>query len=387
MTNARQLWYTLRVAKLKTDLSGKGSNIRIERTYAKSIGVKSPTVLTKAQLDEAVRLREIELGITKEKFNIYDFSPEERKSLCPRVTAKTRIQMFTGWFRPFPEGDGVLRRDPYKEIPEADVYVSSEFATAYRMLPADRVVGNVSVVAYNNVRVMKSVKYVNEEPTSRPLMRKRFENMPDVPVSAKVEIGGNHALGGIIQDALCLGVGQSLAVTGMTEDNRAVFERAAVELIKGLYMRFGGDVYGIFEGLSPENSRALAPVLNPETVLLDGDREEYPFLLESMKRSVERGVPAIAVIFAPDYDSREFINASRAKSDAGLGTVVFGGKIDAQATVAFDGGDIVVGELSNPKSSLICGSEKHKRIFRALARIEDAPPDKVLSEFTELMNE
>ena len=376
------------MAKLKTDLSGKGSNIRNERAYAKSIGVKSPTVLTKAQLDEAVRLRELELGISKEKFNIYDFSPDERKSLYPRITAKTRIQMFTGYFDPFEEGDGVLRRDPYRAIPETDVYVAKELVDEYRMLAGDRVVGNVSVVPYNNVRVLKNVKYVNEEPTSRPVLRKPYDEMTDVPVSGRVEVGGNNALAGIIQDVLCLGHGQSLSVSGYSPVTRGFFEHAAVELIKGLYMRFDGNVFGIFEKVSSDNERLLAPVLNPETVLLDGDRSQYPFMLEMMKRSVERGVNAVAVIYAPDYDAKAFVSAAKAKKDAGLTVIAFTREeIGAQATVVFDGKSVSVGRLNNPLASLVCGTDRHKRIFRALSSMDDAPPDNVLSEFTELMNE
>ena len=345
-------------------------------------------MLSKAQLDEAVRLRELELGISKEKYNIYDFSPEERKSLYPRITAKTRIQMFTGYYDPFEEGDGVLRRDPYRAIPETDVYVAKELAEAYRMLAGDRVVGNVSVVPYNNVRVLKNVKYVNEEPTSRPVARQPFDEMTDVPVTVGVDVGGNNALAGIIQDVLCLGHGQSLSVSGYGPVTSGFFERAAVELIKGLYMRFDGNVFGIFEKLSPDNERLLSPVLNPETVLLDGDRAQYAFMLEMMKRSVERGVAAIAVIFAPDYDVKEFVNAAKAKKDAGLTVIAFTRQeVGAQATVIFDGERVSVGRLNNPQASFVCGTDRHKRIFRVLSRMEDAPPDNVLSEFTELMNE
>ena len=112
------------MAKTKTDVSGKGSNIIAEREYAKSIGVKSPTVLNKEQLDEAVRRRELEIGITQKKHSVYEFSPEERIALAHGLKGRMRLlKMVSGYFRSFPEGDGVLRRDPFCELPESDVYV------------------------------------------------------------------------------------------------------------------------------------------------------------------------------------------------------------------------------------------------------------------------
>lgn len=388
LTNARFLCYTRCVAKLKTDVSGKGSNIRVEREYAKSIGVKSPTVLTKAQLDEAVRLRELELGITKERHTVYDCSPEERASLYSQISVKPRIQMFTGFFRPFPEGDGVLRRDPFEPLPEADVYVARELADEFRMMPGDRIVGNVSVLYYNSVRVLKNVRYINDEPaTARPAVRQRFDDMPAMEPSASVRIGGNGAVAGILQDMIRLKEGQSLAITGAGGDV-GYFERMAVDLIKGLYMSFRGDVYGIFEGVSEDCERALRPFRNPESTIVNGSRGEYPFLLEMMKRSAERKVPAVAVIYAPKCDVGDFLRASKAMSHTSLTVIAFTEDAkDADAVLPFEGERISVSGIKVVPTGDAGSRRLDMRAAELIGRMEDGLPDSVLSAFTELIHE
>lgn len=376
------------MAKLKTDLSGDGSNIRTEREYAKSIGVKSPTVLKKAQLDEAVRRRELELSITRDKHSIYDFSFEARKLLDPQTASKARSQVAIGYFRSFPEGDGVLRRDPFTAIPETDVYVTAEIVQSCGLTDGDRVVGNFGYISQNNIRVLKSVKYVNDVSVIVSMKRTAFEDIPSVTPSEKVGMSGNNAIIGIIRNILCLGQGQSLCVSGLTMSNFSEMEKAAAELLKGLYMSFDGNVFGIFEGISENCRHTLAPVINPESMIVNGDRSEYGFLLSIMKHSVERKTPAVLVLFSVDYDASEFLRSVKATVDASLTVIAFSGtKRGAQAKIVFNGSDIVINELINTESARVCGMSRHRKIFRALSQMSDADPDSILTKFTELMNE
>lgn len=352
------------------------------------IGVKSPTTLSKAQLDEAVRLRELELGLSNVKHSIYDFTASERHALIPNLRAKTRIQMYSGYFVPFKEGDGVLRRDPFFSVPETDVYVTKKYVDENNMRVGDRIVGSVSYAQFNNTRILKSVKYINEESTSHPIKRLSFDDLERAPVAGAVETGGNNALVGIIQDIVCLGKGQSLSVSGYNPNNRELFERAAIDLLKGLNIRFDGVVYGIFENLLPDNKTELDQCRNPETLLYNGSAEQYEYMLEMMKRSIERGENAVIVIFAPDYDVKIFLEAARAVGEIGLTVIAFTAEeIEAEAKIHFQDSIVVADKLSNPKASLVCTINREKRRTKALKKLRDTDPDSLLSEFTELANE
>ncbi len=377
------------MAKTKTEVSGKGSNIISEREYAKSIGVKSPTVLNKEQLDEAVRRRELEIGITRKKHSVYDFDPEEREALAQGLSGRMRLlKMVSGYFRPFPEGDGVMRRDPFRELPESDVYVPQTFVKEYGIECGDRVIGNVGVLYYNKARVLKSVRYVNEEPTTRPSVRVPFEKLITDRVSEKVAIRGNHALVSIIDNILSFGMGESLAVTGMRRENAAYFENAAAEIFKGLCMAFDGTVFGIFENGCGDFKKLLVSVINPETTVINGTKDDHKFLLEMMKRTVERGENAIVVICAPSCDVRPFIEAAKASISASLTCIAFTSvSVTADALIPFNGTDIITSGLGNASSVYISGAERHKKTYRALSRIPDCTPDELTELFTEYVNE
>lgn len=376
------------MARLKLDQSGEGSNIRTEREYAKQIGVKSPTMLNKAQLDEAVRRRELELGLIKGKDSIYDFRFEERKALDPKTASKSRTQMAIGYFRSFPEGDGVLRRDPFCIIPETDVYVTLEIVQSCGLSDGDRVIGNFGFLPQNNIRILKDIKYINDLTPLASKKRTDFSKIGAVTPSQRIRISGNNAIIGIIRNILCLGEGQSLSVGGLSMSNFSQIEKAAADLLKGLYMSFEGSVFGIFEGVSDECKSALAPVINPESMIVDGDRGEYDFLLSIMKRTVECKIPAALVIFSADYDPSAFLRSVKATADASL-TVISFTKVNrgAQAKIVFNGNNIVVSELVNTESARMCGLIRHKKIFRALSGMTDADPDNVLTDFTERINE
>ncbi len=377
------------MARTKTDVSGKGSNIIAEREYAKSIGVKSPTVLNKEQLDEAVRRRELEIGITSKKHSVYEFGPDERRALAKGLSGRMRIiKMVSGYFRPFPEGDGVLRRDPFCELPESDVYVPESFVKEYGIKSGDRVIGNVGVLYYNKARVLKNVRYVNEEPTTRPSVRAAFEEMAADRTSEKVEIRGNHALVSIIDNILAFGMGESLAITGVRRENAAYFENAAAEIFKGLCMAFEGTVFGIFENGGSDFKKLLVSVMNPETTVINGTKDDYSFLLEMMKRSVERGENAAVVISAPSCDVKPFIDAAKAYKSASFTCIVFTSvSLSADAVIPFNGLQINTAGLGNSSSVYICGAERHRKIYRALSRIPDCTPDELTELFTEYVNE
>ncbi len=376
------------MARLKTELSGEGSNIRTEREYARSIGVKSPTVLNKAQLDEAVRRRELELNITKDKCSIYEFATEERLALDGYAAPKLRVRNVIGYFRPFPEGDGVLRHDPFTRVPETDVYVPRDIAQKCRLIEGDRVTGSFGYLSQNNIRILKSARYINDLTVGASLRRIAFDRLISVRPTEKLRITGNNALIGIIKNILCLGQGQSLSVSGLEMDNFSLLESAAAEVLKGLYMSFAGNVYGIFEGISDDCKRTLEPVINPESMIVDGGRAEYNYLLSIMKRSVECKIPAVLVLFSSDYDPSEFLRTVKATEDASLTVITFTkAKRSAHAKIVFNGNNIVISELINTDSARICGLSRHRKIFKALSQMKDGEPDATLTKFTELANE
>ena len=377
------------MAKTKTDVSGKGSNIIAEREYAKSIGVKSPTVLNKEQLDEAVRRRELEIGITQKKHSVYDFSPEERIALAHGLKGRMRLlKMVSGYFRSFPEGDGVLRRDPFCELPESDVYVPADFVSEYGIKNGDRVIGNVGVLYYNKARVLKNVRYVNEEPTTRPSVRVPFEELSADRVSERVALRGNHALVSIIDNILSFGMGESLAVTGVSRESAAYFENAAAEIFKGLCMAFDGTVFGIFENGGSDFKKLLMSVINPETTAVNGTKDDHAFLLEMMKRTVERGENAVVVICSESCDIKPFMEAAKAYSSASLTVIAFTSvSVAADAVIPFNGMNVVTSELGNVSSVYVCGAERHKKVYRALSRIPECTPDELTELFTEYVNE
>lgn len=353
------------------------------------IGVKSPTVLNKEQLDEAVRRRELEIGITRKKHSVYEFTPEERKALVGGLNGRMRtLKMFSGYFRPFEEGDGVLRRDPFFELPESDVYVPESFVKEFGIKSGDRVIGNVGVLYYNKARVLKSVRYVNEEPTTRPSVRVAFEGMTVDRTSEKVELRGNHALVSIIDNILAFGMGESLAVTGVRRENAAYFENAAAEIFKGLCIAFEGTVFGVFENGSCDFKKTLVSVFNPETTVINGTKDDVAFLLDMMKRTVERGENAVAVIYAPSCDIKPFIDAAKAYKNASFTCIAFTSvSVAADAVIPFDGLRIITSGLGNSASVYVCGAERHKKIYRALSRIPDCSPDELTELFTEYVNE
>lgn len=370
------------------DKSGPGSNIRAERAYAKSIGVKSPTRLNKEQLDEAVRRRELELGITREKHSIYDFTASERDTLEAGLRGKHRTyQMVSGYFRAFAEGDGVLRRDPFEMLPEADIYVPKSFVSKCGMRDGDRITGNVAVLFYNKVRVLKTVRYVDGDAMVRSAVRVPYEKLSEDKISHRLDIHGNHSMVAIIDRVLYLGMGESLVVSGRCEDNAEYFASASAAVFKGLCAGFDGVVYGIFDGEGRRS--ALTTAYNPETTVLGGTEDAYAFMREMIRRTVERGENAAVVIDNDLCDVRPFLAMAKAYRHSSVTVIVFSaGRYDeAEAHVTFVGSDIDGGETGNTSASYICGLERARSAYRVLGRIGRATPDVLLEKFTEQINE
>lgn len=374
--------------KIKTDKSGPGSNIREERIYAKSIGVKSPTTMNKEELDEAVRRRELELGITRGKHSIYDYTAEERETLEPGLRGKHRtIQMSSGFFHAFEEGDGVLRRDPFEPLPEADVYVPKTLVDKCRLREGDRITGNVAVLFYNKLKVLKTVRYVDGDAMVRSAVRTAYEDMLRDKPSRKADIHGNHSMVAILDRVLSFGMGESLVICGRSEENSTYFDNAAAALFKGFCAGFDGIVYGVFEG-SREYKAMLTGVYNPETTIFNGDEDGAAFMREMIKRSVERRENSVVVINAPTFDVRPFLAAAAAYQGASVTVIAFTDKFyEADAHVTFEGNTINCTETGNSLATYICGPERYRASNRALLRIGSATPDDLLAKFTEYVNE
>lgn len=365
------------MATRKVKLSGRDSNIHVKRKYAKKIGVKAPTRLSKAQLDEAVRRRELELGLTRHKFNLYEFSPEERRTLVSNATPRTHMQMFAGYFCPFREGDGVLRRDPFKDTPESDVYVSEENVRSFNIVAGDRVVGDIGLVPGNRIKILRRLRYLNEEP-AKPMRRVLFEDLESYEPSIPIGIEGNNAILKLLTNVLSLVGGRSVCVTSVSDSDTPMLEQVALDILKGLYISFGGEVFGIFENVSEKISEELEPLLNPEAVVLDGDRSEYPYMLEMMKRSVERGIPAVAVIYAPCVDVTDFVEAVKATETASLTVIVVGGMTETDGRIIIRDGVVLVDELvSAGRSDDPFSRKKLERLKK------DGTPDELLLQFTD----
>ena len=372
--------------KVKTDKSGPGSNIRAERAYAKSIGVKSPTRMNKEQLDEAVRRRELELGITREKHSIYDFTPDERDTLEAGLRGKHRTyQMVSGYFCAFAEGDGVLRRDPFEILPEADIYVSRSLVDKCGIRNGDRITGNVAVLFYNKVRVLKTVRYVDGDAMIRSAVRVDYPELSVDKISHKLDIHGNHSMVAIIDRVLNLGMGESLVISGRSESNSGYFAKAAAAVFKGLCAGFDGIVYGIFD---KESKSALATAYNPETTIISGNESMFAFMREMIKRTAERGENSVVVIDSDECDARPFIAMAKAYRNASVTVMVFtSGAYETDARISFDGCMINGEETGNTLASYICGPDRARSAYRALARIGKATPDELLGKFTEYVNE
>ena len=355
------------MAKLKTGLSGKDANIRVEREYAKSIGVKSPTTLSKAQLDEAVRRREIELGIIRERYNLYDYAPFERESLASQADTRLRAQLFTGYYKPFPEGDGVLRRDPFANTPESDAYVAKSIAEKYDLRLGDKVLADVVRAECNRIRVVKKFRHINDRPASKEMMR--YDEMMRIDPTAPFKILGNNALIGVIQDVLDLRGGQSRLVSGC-ENNEALSESIA-ELIKAFYNSYNGEVFCIIEGLSQPAKEIISSVINPESMIIDGDRDEYPIVMETAKRAVENGTPATVVIYAPSFDATELIKSAGAVDSASLTVIAFAQGKTYDILLPFNRDKISVDLIKSTNSE-------------SIKELSDGTTDEILTAYTEL---
>lgn len=374
------------MAKLKTDLSGTNSNIRVERAYAKSIGVKSPTVMSKLQLDEAVRLRELELGIAREKQTIYDFAPTEREKLYAQIPPKTSIQMYTGYFVPFKEGDGVLRRDPFELNSELDVYVAKDIVEQYDMHEGDRVVGNVCTMCFNNIRVLKNVRYFNDETTTGGTVNlARYDEIDSVTPETILRIGGNTTFASIVQNVLNMAEGQSLLVTGMDESNKEMFEEIAIDIYTSLNMWFTGDVYGIFNIYSPEGLSKIYKSRNPESMIINGTDHDSAMLMQMIKRSVERKNSAVIVLFNVKDRLEQFISLAKATTKATVTVIAFaedGGEADI--IVPFNGNKIVSNKIRRAISEN--SSFTIKKAMK-IKEMNECTPEEFLNEFMEQFNE
>lgn len=379
------LCYNPFVPKIKTEKSGPRSGIRAEREYAKSIGVPAPTRLNKEQLDEAVRRRELELGITGEKHSIYDFTPEERKTLESGLRGKHRAyRMVSGYFRAFPEGDGVLRRDPFAILPEADTYIPASYVRACDIREGDRITGVGAVLFYNKIRVLKSVHYVDGDSKRRSPLRTDYAELPAGRVSHKVDLHGNHSIVALVDRVLALGMGESLVISGRREENETYFSEAAIALCKALRAGFDGVTYAV---LGSGGRKALDAAYDPETTITGGGEGDCAFMREMIKRTVERGENAAVVLADPDRDARPFLDMAKAYEDASVTVIAFTREaFPADAHIAFDGGEIDGENTGNLLMAEICGKMRAAAAVKATRRIKRAKPDDFIEAFTKYVS-
>jgi transcription termination factor Rho len=143
------------------------------REFAKQIGVRGPTTMTKETLENAVyeRLQEIEaersvpseLRTLKSKACVLDKSLVEAKDkdiYGPFVDKPdAKLYDFAGWFRPYKDEDGIVcpRLTPHGD----DIFVSEDFICAAQLKFGDKVTGKYAVSAATGVRITAEILTVN----------------------------------------------------------------------------------------------------------------------------------------------------------------------------------------------------------------------------------
>lgn len=143
------------------------------REFAKEIGVRGPTMLSKEALENAVyeRLKEIEaqrsvpseLLAPKSRAAILNktfIEETDRTSYGPfKDKPDGEYFEFSGRFRPYKDKDGIIcmRLTPHDD----DIFVSEDFVCAAQLRFGDRVVGKYAVNAETKVKIVAEIATVN----------------------------------------------------------------------------------------------------------------------------------------------------------------------------------------------------------------------------------
>lgn len=144
------------------------------REFAKEIGVRAPTTLSKEALDSAVygKIKEIEesrkvpseLIRPKAKAAILDksaISQADREKYGPfgkKYDGETLFD-FQGYFRPYKFGDGIISRTMMPD--ETDYFVSQSFVESAGLISGDFVTGKSAVSKDSKVNVVATIESVN----------------------------------------------------------------------------------------------------------------------------------------------------------------------------------------------------------------------------------
>lgn len=162
------------------------------REFAKEIGVKAPTTLSKDALDSAVfgKILEIEesrkvpsdLTRPRAKAAILDKSaitPSDRENFGPfgKKYDKMELKDFAGFFRPYRYGDGIVSRTLMPD--EHDFFLSQSFVESASLVSGDFVKGKYAVSADSGVNVVAVLESVN----GRDISEKRA---PDIRFKDKL---------------------------------------------------------------------------------------------------------------------------------------------------------------------------------------------------------
>ena len=106
-------------------------------------------------------------------------------------------------------------------------------------------------------------------------------------------------------------------------------------------------------------------------MIIDGDRDEYPIVMETAKRAVENGTPATVVIYAPSYDATELIKSAGAVDSASLTVIAFAQGKTYDILLPFNRDKISVDLIKSTNSE-------------SIKELSDGTTDEILTAYTEL---
>lgn len=355
-------------------------NIHEKRKYAKYIGVKSPTILSLSDLDEAIRVKELEIGAVKEMTGIYDMNPSARAALEYLINAQSRVtKAQSGYFYPFAEGDGVLRYETFKKLYEMDIYVPRDLAESYGLKKGDLVSGDVITVLYNKTNILRSIKHINDHPAKTASMRSDFNTLQKASPSKPLILSSNNSIIGLTKRLLYVGEGQTAALRA----DEKTSQQTASDLIVALYRSFDGRIFSVYD---PSFDEQLKMGYNPFYCTSDTDPENIDMLIERSKRLIEEGINVAVVAYTKNAKVLDALEA--------LAGCYAGGTVTAFMCLGFDradsiitvrNGNIVLGETVNRYTSVVAGTEVFKKLLRVRDQLSDAPPDELLTEVIRLM--
>lgn len=356
-------------------------NIHEKRKYAKYIGVKSPTVLSLAELDEAIRVKEVEIGSLKEMIGIYDMRPDERMTLSFLVNAQSRVSRNqSGYFYPFPEGDGVLRYETFKRLYEMDIYIPKDVAEMYGLRKGDLVSGDIVTVIYNKTNIIRSIRHINDHPVKSASMRTSFANLQKASPSAQIKLASNNSIIGLMRRLLFVGEGQTVAVRA----DEKTSQRVAYDLIVSLYRSFDGQIFCIYD---PSFEDGLKMGYNPFSCTNDTDGENIDILLERTKRLIEEGISVAVVAYTKNDKVLHALQEISGSYSGGTITAFFClGCQYADAVITVSDGTVTVAESQNRYTLLLSGAEMFKKLLNIRASLSDDTPDALLAKVIALTN-